>query len=96
MFNIFNKTKDQGGQKYTRPAYSLRNVHSEKVLDIKQDGENQGTAVIWKGWGGDNQVFSFIPQGDKYLIRSKKKSAGNKELFLTVDGPADGAKVYLA
>ena len=90
MINFFNKTKNADG-KYKRPYYSLRSVHADKVLDIAQDGPYIGTAILWKGWGGDNQCFTIIQDGPDWYIKSKQ--TGN---FLTVEGPNDGAKVFLA
>lgn len=71
MFNIFNKTQNANG-KYKRPFYSLRSCHSDKVLDIAQDGPNKGTAIIWKGWQGDNQLFAIVQNGPDCFFRSKQ------------------------
>lgn len=90
MFNIFNKTKNADG-KYKRPYYSLRSVHSNRVLDIAQDGPNKGTAIQWEGWGGENQCFTIIQEGPSWYIKSKLNGQ-----FLTVEGPQDGAKIFLS
>lgn len=37
MFTFFQRTKDENG-KYKKPYYSFRNVKSDKVLDVAQDG----------------------------------------------------------
>jgi hypothetical protein len=87
---IFNKTQNANG-KYKRPYYSIRSVHADKVLDIAQDGPHKGTGILWKGWAGDNQCFTFIQEGPDWYIRCKQGG-----LFLTVDGPNDGAKIFLA
>ena len=87
---MFHKTQNANG-KYRRPYYSIRSVHADKVLDIAQDGPNQGTSILWKGWGGDNQSFTLIQDGPDWYIRSKQGG-----LVLTVEGPNDGARLYLA
>lgn len=90
MFDFFNKTKNADG-KYRRPFYSLRSVNADRVLDIAQDGPLKGTAMIYDGWGGDNQSFTLIQNGPDWYIRCKQNGQ-----FLTVQSAADGAKVFLA
>lgn len=90
IFDQFNKTKNTSG-KYVRPNYSLRNVHSDKVLDIAQDGPNAGSAILWEGWAGDNQTFAIVENAGEYSFRCKKNGQ-----FLTVAGPENGAKLFLS
>jgi hypothetical protein len=54
-------------------------VHSGKVLDLAQDGENAGSMIIWEGNAGTNQQWTIVPDGDKFLIKCQK----NRQ-FLTV------------
>lgn len=39
--------------------------------------------------GQDNQIFTIVQKGPDYKIKCKKD-----KLFLTVDGPGDGERVY--
>lgn len=56
---MFKRQKNPNG-KFKRAYYSLRSVHSNRVLDIAQDGPYAGTAIIWDGYAGDNQCFAFV------------------------------------
>ena len=89
MFGLFDKQKNADG-KYQRPFYSFRSVHADKVLDISQGGPHQGKAIIWEGWGGDNQMFTIVKEAGYWLIRAKNGQ------FLTVTGPQDNAPIVLA
>jgi hypothetical protein len=42
----FHKTPNQNG-KFTKPYYSIRSVHADKVIDVAQDGPNVGTLILW-------------------------------------------------
>lgn len=89
MFGFF-KTKKENG-KYQKPYYSLRSVKADKVIDLCQDGENQGSLIIWEGYGAENQSFNIIQSGPEVFIKCKQ----NKQ-YLTVESGADGARIYTA
>ena len=78
---------------YQKQYYSLRANHAggNRVLDIARDGPNKDSAIIWEGYAGDNQCFTIIKQQDRWLFKSKLG-----DLYLTVAGSENGAKVYLA
>ena len=88
--NLFNKTPNANG-KFTKPYYSLRNCHADKVLDVAQDGPHAGSTILWKGYGGENQQFTLVQDGADFFIKSKKNGQ-----FLTVESAANGARIYTA
>ena len=90
MFGLFKRTKNENGR-YKKPYYSFRSVSGGRVLDVAQDGEHQGTTILWDGYGGENQSFTIKQKGPHYVLKCKK----NKQ-FLTVDGSGNGAKIYTA
>ncbi len=45
--------------------------------------------VIWDHHGGDTQMFTIKQKGPDFYIKCKKS-----KLYLTVDGPQNGARVY--
>ena len=53
--------------------YTIRNMNSEKYLDVSNCGTAPGTNVLqWGGTGGDNQRWFFEDAGNGYYyIRSK-------------------------
>ena len=70
MFSFFKRDKQEN--KFTKPYYSFRSVLADRVLDICQDGENQGSLIIWEGYGGDNQQFTIKQKGDDFYIKCRK------------------------
>jgi hypothetical protein len=44
--NLFKRQKNQNG-KYKKMYYSIRSVHSGKVLDVAQDGPHKGSTILW-------------------------------------------------
>ena len=91
FFDKFRRTDNANG-KFRKPYYSVQSVHAEgKVLDVCQEGENPGSLIIWDGYGGENQAFTIKQKGPHFYFKSKKD-----KLYLTVEGPHDGAGVYAA
>lgn len=91
MFDaLFNKTKNANG-KYKKPYYSLRNVNANRVLDVAQDGPEAGSTIIWEGYAGENQQFTFTQDGPDYYIKCRKNGQ-----YLTVESNQNGARVYTA
>ena len=90
MWDFFKRTDNANG-KYRKPYYSLNCVASGRVLDVAQDGDYQGQTIIWDGYGGENQQFTLKQKGPDHYLKCKKDN-----LYLTVSGPEDGAKIYAA
>jgi hypothetical protein len=90
VFGMFKREKKETG-KYKKPYYSIMSVHSGKVVDICQDGDNENQAIIWETHGNANQQFTIVPHGDKYMIKCKKNHG-----YLTVESDQNGAKIYTA
>lgn len=88
--DLFHRTKNQNG-KYKKPYYSLRNVHSGRVADLAQDGPSAGSLILWDGYGGENQQFTFIQDGPDYFIKNRKSHR-----YLTVENPGNGARIFEA
>ena len=79
MWDFFKRTDNENG-KYRKPYYSLTSVKAERVLDVAQDGDNQGTTILWDGYGGENQMFTLKQKGPDYYLKCKKDT-----LYLTVE-----------
>lgn len=90
MFSFFNRTKNENG-KYKKPYYSFRSVKADKVIDLCQEGEHQGSLIIWDGYAADNQSFTVAQCGPDVYIKCKKDGK-----YLTVESAADGARIYTA
>lgn len=88
MFGLFKRNKNENG-KFSKPYYSFRNVKSGRVIDLCQEGEHQGTLIIWDGYGGENQQFTVKQKGPNYLLKCRKTKQ-----FLTVEGPQNGARIF--
>ena len=73
MLGFFKRQKNENG-KYKKPYYSFRNVKSDRVLDLCQEGEHQGSLVIWDGYAGDNQQFTIKQKGPNYFFKCKKNN----------------------
>lgn len=86
--NFFNKVKNPNG-KYKKPYYSIVSKKAEKVIDLAQDGQHQGTLIIWDGYGGDNQSFTITQSGPDVLLKCRKTGG-----YLTVESAADGARIF--
>ena len=87
MFGFFQRQQEE--DKFKKPYYSFRSVKADRVLDLAQDGDNQGSLIIWDGHGGENQMFTLKKKGDGFRIRCKQSGR-----YLTVESAADGARVY--
>ena len=87
MFSFFKRDKQEN--KFKKPYYSFRSVNADRVLDICQEGENQGNLIIWDGYGGDNQKFTVKQKNQDFYIKCKKDGQ-----YLTVEGPQNGARVF--
>jgi uncharacterized repeat protein (TIGR02543 family) len=56
--------------------FKIVNIKSLKVLDVNEGIMSSGTKIIqWTDSGTDNQLWSFVPNGDGYSIVSKKDPA---------------------
>lgn len=88
--DLFKRTKNADG-KYKKPYYSIRGVHANRVVDVAQDGPNVGSLILWEGYAGENQQFTFIQQGPDWYIKCKKNNQ-----YLTVENATNGAKIYTA
>jgi hypothetical protein len=86
--NLFARTKNPNG-KYKKPYYSIVSKKAGKVLDVAQDGQFQGSLIIWDGYAGENQQFTIIQDGNDFLIKCKKNNG-----YLTVESDMDGAKIF--
>ncbi len=80
VFGLFKRQKNANG-KYKKLYYSVRSVHSGKVLDVAQDGPFKGSTIIWEGWAGDNQQFTLVQDGPSYYLKCK---VGDGQQYLTV------------
>lgn len=60
VFGLFKKKQKNQSGKYTKLYYSLRSVHSGKVMDVAQDGPFKGSTILWEGYAGDNQSFTLV------------------------------------
>lgn len=88
MFGLFQRTKNENG-KWKKPYYSFRSLKADKVIDLCQDGDNQGSLIIWDGYGGENQSFTLIQNGPDVFIKCK-----HDKQYLTVESEADGARIF--
>lgn len=70
---MFHRTKNPNG-KYKKPYYSLRNVNSGRVLDLAQDGPAAGSLIIYDGYAGENQQFTFVQEGPDFYIKCRKNN----------------------
>jgi hypothetical protein len=90
MLSCFSKKKEapqvNNNTKFKKPCYCFKSAASGKVLDMSQADEQ---LVIWDRNGNDNQMFSIKQKGPDFYIKCKKN-----KLYLTVDGPQNGARVY--
>ena len=90
MFGCFGKKKKLNvNGKFKKPYYMIKSVNSDKMLQINQDSSKQNELVVWEERNSDAQKFTIKQKGPDYLFKCKKS-----KLYLTVDGPHNGAKVY--
>lgn len=71
VFGLFKRQKNPNG-KYKKKYYSLRSVHSGKVIDVAKDGPFKGTTILWEGYAGDNQSFTMVQDGPNWYIKCKQ------------------------
>lgn len=78
-----------GNARFKKPHYCIKSCDSGKVMCISPDLGSQNQVVIWDQNKQDNQRFTLKQKGPDYFLKCKKD-----KLYLTVDGPQNGARVY--
>lgn len=86
---MFFFRRNQEEDKYKKPYYSFRSVKAGKVIDLCQEGQNQGTLIIWDGYGGENQQFTLKQKDGEFYFKNRQTKQ-----YLTVEGPHDGARIF--
>lgn len=75
--------------KFKKPHYCIKSCKSGKVIGISTEPGSQNQIVIWDENKADNQRFIVKQKGPDYFFKCKKD-----KLYITVDGPQNGARVY--
>ena len=90
MFSCFGKTKKQNlNAKFKKPYYSFKSCKSGRVLDMSQQSSKNSQAIIYDQNKGDSQKFIIHQKGPDFILKCRKNN-----LYLTVEGPQNGARVY--
>lgn len=90
MLSCFSRKKNINvNGKFKKPYYMIKSVASGRVLEVNADPSKQNELVIWDVRNGDGQKFNVRQKGPDYLFKCKRN-----KLYLTVDGPHNGAKIY--